>query len=229
MYTTHPHINTPDSDLTIWRYMDLWKFLDIIENNKLYLTRLDQFEDKFEGRIPIRNVRNLGNNSQLKKIDSYSDIALKTSTYVSSWSIETNETYPLWKIYSDYRTAVAIKTTVGNLIESISNNEQNQYLGKVNYVKPKGKYLFKGNFFQLALDKREYFMFENEVRIITTLSGANYDELLKLPLGLKINIDANKLIEEIYLAPLADDNLKSLIELKLKEININKDVRFSDI
>ncbi|MBN1639089.1 MAG: hypothetical protein JW866_08985 [Ignavibacteriales bacterium] len=229
MYTKHKHISTPVNDTIIWRYMDLWKFLDIIENNKLYLTRLDQFEDKYEGRIPKRITKNLEENNPLKKTDDYSEYAFKKSTYVSSWNIEQNETYPLWKIYSDYKTAVAIKTTIKRLIDSISNNERNQYIGKVNYLKPEGSYIFRGNLFQLALDKRDYFIFEKEVRIISTLPSENTEELFKLPKGFKIDIDSDKLIEEIYLAPLADDNLKALIELKLKELNLNKLVKLSDI
>lgn len=229
MYKEHPSIVTPHRDLKIWRYMDLWKFLDIIDNKKLYLARADTFEDKFEGRIPINKVSELIDGHPLKSIDNFSEGTLKKSSYISCWSSQQEETYPMWKIYSDYRGAVAIKSTVGNLIDSISDDEGDQHIGKINYVNPKGDYSFKGNALQLFFEKRDYFLFENEIRIITTLPYKDGRELLELPFGTKINIIPKKLINEIYLAPLADENFKNLIELKLRDINLDIRVSYSEV
>lgn len=209
--------------------MDLWKLLDILDSNKLYLSRADTFEDKFEGRIPNRNIRNLIEGDPLKNIDDFSKLSLKKSTYISSWSSEQNETYPLWKIYSNFESAIAIKSTVGDLIDSISENEGSQYIGSINYVSQDEKYIFIGNTFQLFFEKRNYFLFEKEIRLITELQYDDYIELLKLPLGTKLNIDYKKLINGIYLAPLANESFKKLIELKLKDINLEVKVSFSNI
>lgn len=35
----------------IWRYMDLTKFLDLILNKKIYMRRIDKFDDPYEGFI----------------------------------------------------------------------------------------------------------------------------------------------------------------------------------
>ena len=90
-------------------------------------------------------------------------------------------------------------------------------------------YNYYGNTYQFFFEKREYFKFENEARIVTSLRYNDSKELLLLPEGIKINIDLDELIDEIYLAPKADQNFKSLIELKLSSLNLNKTVRFSDI
>ena len=229
MYKEHEHINTPKRDTVIWRYLDLWKFLDIIDNRKLYMSRADTFEDKFEGRIPNRKVNDLQDGHPLKNLDGFSESSLKKSSYISCWCSEQDETYPMWKIYSDYRGALAIKSTVGDLIDSISENDRNQYIGKINYVNPKETYVFAGNTFQLFFEKRDYFVFENEIRIMTTLPYENGRELLELPLGTKLNVSPEKLINEIYLAPLADQNFKNLIELKLKDIKMEIPVSYSDV
>lgn len=229
MYNEHPNIETPDRSLKIWRYMDLWKFLDIIDNRKLYMSRADTFEDKLEGRIPIKKVNKLEDGHPIKNLDGFSESSIKKSTYISCWCGEQEETYPMWKIYSDYRSAIAIKSTVGNLIDSISENARDQYVGKIKYVNPEETYIFKGNTYQLFFEKRDYFLFENEIRLLTSLPYENGRELLELPAGTKLEIEPETLIDEICLAPLADKNFKKLIELKLADIRLNKPVNFSDV
>ena len=100
--------------------MDLWKFLDMLDNETLYLSRADKFKDTFEGRIPIRKVRQLDKDDFLKRLDDFSESSLTKSTYISSWTAEENETFPLWKIYSDYCTAVGVKTTVQKIMRKHS-------------------------------------------------------------------------------------------------------------
>lgn len=39
-------------DTKIMRYMDFAKFISILENKELYLTRADKFEDPLEGSLP---------------------------------------------------------------------------------------------------------------------------------------------------------------------------------
>lgn len=226
MFKEHSSINTPPSNQEIWRYMDLWKFLDIIDNSRLFLSQARHFEDKLEGRFPVS--KRIPPDHDLKQIDSFAERFLKYTHYINCWSLEKYETYPLWKIYSDYRTAVAIKSTIGDLIASISEDEKDQYIGKISYVDPNGKYYFDGNIFQFFYEKRNYFGFEKEVRLITILDQ-DQKEILDLPPGISIKIKPEVLIKEIKLAPLADQSFKKLIELKLSSCNLNIPVTFSDI
>ena len=82
MYKSHEHINTPQRGLVIWKYMNLWKFLDILDCKKLYLSRADFFEDKFEGRIIAKNINKLSDDDPLKVIDNFSESSLKKSPYL---------------------------------------------------------------------------------------------------------------------------------------------------
>jgi hypothetical protein len=135
MYTKHPSINTPHLDSPIWRYMDLWKFLDIVYSQKLYCSRADLFEDKFEGLIGNNFISSLNDNHDLRQINTLSNERLKKHTFISSWNHEKYETYPLWKVYTDYRTAISIKTTVGKLIQSLKREvKTEQYIGTVEYI-----------------------------------------------------------------------------------------------
>ena len=55
MYKEHNSFESIDDNKKIWRYMDFTKFIDILENEALFFTRSDRFEDKFEGTLPIAN------------------------------------------------------------------------------------------------------------------------------------------------------------------------------
>lgn len=229
MYKIHPEVKTPETSQEIWRYMDLWKFLDILDNSRMYLSQASQFEDKLDGRIPVHGIKSVGTEHPLKQIDSFAESSLKRSHYIGCWSSEAKETYPMWKVYSDYKTAVAIKTTVGDLIKSISEEEKNIYIGKINYINPHGSYQFRGNTLQFFFEKRDYFSFENEIRILTTLSYEDNRKLLELPPGIFIKTNSEILIKEIKLAPLAGDSFKKLVELKLSSMGLDIPVSFSEI
>ena len=41
----------PKDDSVIWRFLDLAKFISLLKEKALYLTRADKFEDQFEGAV----------------------------------------------------------------------------------------------------------------------------------------------------------------------------------
>lgn len=50
MITAHPSFVAPrDQHIRTWRYMDLVKFLWMLQNSALYFARLDCFVDPYEG------------------------------------------------------------------------------------------------------------------------------------------------------------------------------------
>ena len=56
-------------DTVIWRYMNLYQLVDIIENNRLFFCRADKFEDPFEGKrsLPSKEfLRELYHQMKLK-------------------------------------------------------------------------------------------------------------------------------------------------------------------
>ena len=52
MYKEVDGITPPDDRDTLWRYMSLEKFVNMLETKSLFFTRADKFEDPFEGFIP---------------------------------------------------------------------------------------------------------------------------------------------------------------------------------
>jgi hypothetical protein len=50
MYEQHPVFVTPTNlDIPLWRYVDLPKFLSMLQHDALHFARSDSMEDKFEG------------------------------------------------------------------------------------------------------------------------------------------------------------------------------------
>ena len=45
-------IGQPEDTDTVWRYMSFEKFADILATESLFFTRVDRYDDKFEGYVP---------------------------------------------------------------------------------------------------------------------------------------------------------------------------------
>lgn len=119
-------------DMYLWKYLDLHKFLSLIISKSLHLTRLDKFEDKREGILPIQllyqiqkkamdehpvfdsmrsimTIDNLGGTmnkieDELQKIQRFN--------FASCWVIGRRETesVAMWNLYSDPKSlAIRIK------------------------------------------------------------------------------------------------------------------------
>lgn len=43
-----------DTNSTVWRYMDLWKFRFLLNHRALWMSRLGILEDQFEGTLPAK-------------------------------------------------------------------------------------------------------------------------------------------------------------------------------
>lgn len=53
MYKRHTHFHSlSNEDAVIWKYMDIFKYLNLIETASLYFMRVDKYEDKYDGFMP---------------------------------------------------------------------------------------------------------------------------------------------------------------------------------
>jgi hypothetical protein len=49
MIIEYKHAEMPADDDTVWRYMGLDKFADLLRRRKMYFRRIDLLDDQFEG------------------------------------------------------------------------------------------------------------------------------------------------------------------------------------
>ena len=110
----------PSNDTIIWRYMGLDKFLDLLLNDSITFTRASIASDKNEIKWIIKNLEEtdeykLHSEGALKHIE-----ILRDTSFISCWAMKERDTRALWGTYLDHsKQGVAIKTTVGKLLDSV--------------------------------------------------------------------------------------------------------------
>lgn len=198
----------------LWRYMDLSKFISLIEKNALWLARADTFKDKHEGRFPDDMRKTIekayeefddNDNSVVKDADDFQDY-LRKNTFISCWHKNFDENMVMWEIYGRDTNALAIQTTVGNIKNSLDSSKllgHSLILKNVNYLQAdeiSGVLPYEECFFI----KRPHFSFEEEVRIsLDTYSP--HSPTKKTPYEYDLLVNINGLIEKILIHPDSPD------------------------
>ncbi|MCT4612162.1 MAG: hypothetical protein N4A47_02180 [Clostridia bacterium] len=185
-------VDNIDREEVVWRYMDLFKFVSMLENNALFFTKASIFDDDFEGSLPKINHANRKHlyNEKYNRVSELNK-ALKEFTCVSCWHLDTHESEAMWKLYSDNKMGIAIKTTMGNLIDCFKAVEDDIYLAKVRYVDYENDYINIDEDRELYYYKRDIYESENEIRLV---HSKNEDMVY----GHFIECDLNKMINEVY-------------------------------
>lgn len=240
MYTEHPafHLQQKPDNLIVWRYIDLWKFEDLVNTGELYMASIDKMGDQLEFRVPekikqnfVEHVRQKKGDTDAKALENALNLPERSrkEIYLSSWNNQINESFALWNIYTSSKTAVAIKSTVDRLKSAFHIEEEHtQYIGNITYHDGT-KYAFEGNIFGPAMYKWNYYEFENEVRIMTMYSANGFEALKTHPEGIRPKVDLDMLIDSIYLAPNATEAEFQHIDRLLKKHGLKKDIYISGI
>lgn len=132
----------------LWKYLDFHKFIDLISNKTLHFTRLDQFEDPFEGvseelinerycwkdTPEEHNMQHLGKdvaklmaNQANSKIAQYKKESEKfqKSQFVNCWNKLERESMAMWNLYSN-SNSIAIKLYGKKFIDNLKTLIENQ-------------------------------------------------------------------------------------------------------
>ena len=122
-------VKYPSEDAFLVKYLDLTKFISLLQKESLFFCRLDKLEDKFEGTTAKRNfenrvlverrmrkvMRTMSSYAMVEKTDPNNEESiqqsvqeqyefennLKSITCVNCWNYGDVESAALWKIYSD--------------------------------------------------------------------------------------------------------------------------------
>ena len=125
----------------IWRYLDLPKFVSLLQTRRLYLARGDRFDDPFEGSLTLPDQARrdyLLSLAQKQGIDAERMAqkvipTLKKKTFIQCWHISDHESIAMWKIYSARGVGIALQTEVGRLVKSIGEAPVKVSMGPVQY------------------------------------------------------------------------------------------------
>ncbi len=191
---------------SIWRYMDLSRFLKMVHGGSLWFSRADEFDDVFEGSISetTRQVVKYGPDVTPEMIEHFNRLHLwrKQWTFVSCWHQSERENALMWSAYA--RQGVAIRTTYAKLSEQLPSNA---FLAPVMYRDFAKEPVPEGTQIRYFV-KRHYFKDEQEVRAVVIDAPANEqgtEDLQKSnpDLGRAISMQLSSLLDSIICRPFA--------------------------
>ena len=252
MYEKHPVFEPPDDEnIKIWRYLDIPKFLWLIEKKSLYFSRCDLLGDPFEGSLPsssnqvIFKAYDKKEYAKLFKIDEKDDpeppssqILWRNDCYICSFHMNEHESAALWSIYARAKQGVAIQTTFKKLVDSLKSYKISPvFIGKMKYIDYTRETIDLSNSFLPILYKRKSFEHERELRAVSMpidelyvpVSPERKERKPNPPEGVSIPIDVDCFIERIYLAPTTKSWIKELLEAIIKKNGIEKPLEQSGL
>ena len=212
-----------EPDTLLWRYTDLAKFLQLLEEKTLFFARADKFDDAFEGasglatrekkwdafyldyfRDVVRTPPPGGEPMPEDAVEQNAQRLLasirrmavddRRRTFVSCWHANSGESEALWRLYCPLGSSgVVVRTTAARLLGALDPSAQIK-LGRVQYVDFRESF---AGFHDRIFWKRKSLSHEAEVRAVC---AGNLGE--DLP-GLPVSVDLSILLERIVPSPFA--------------------------
>ena len=215
-----------DKETVIWKYMDIWAYLDLIKRKSLHFTRLDKFisDDPSEGLATYQYIkcffpaltRGMAKEEKQKFIRTELDRKIDARRFyaVSCWNMNINENMAMWNMYASKDFGLAIKTTIEKLTEELENSQELPIMiGKILYQDRTSKRLdyiaFHDHHFFI---KNPHYEYEKELRILIDRqpskppeagkdwSSEKADDTIN-DSGVSIPIQLESMIDEIRLSP----------------------------
>ena len=247
------------SDLTdsnkIWRYIDLYKFMDVLETNSLFFSRIDKLGNDFEGYYQdsqlVGNVLDLRLVKDIDKLDINNppkeairlnvameenfenqlrefSIHQRQTTFVNCWYRNEYDSHSQWRIYG--KNGIGLQSTFEKLKRSLNKTTKSIHIFPVYYIDYDKDKIPMGNSFFPLMHKPIHFESEKEIRAILYYFP-NEKNIIenREKYGEKVEVDLDILIENIYLDPDAPNWYIELIEKILKKYGLVKSVKKSKI
>ncbi len=242
-YTNH-HVHSytiPAPDAKLWRYLDLAKFLSLLESSSLYFTRLDHFQDPFEGALGSKRneaswaTKELEWKKKWRKVsisknDCFNDTELqelaeqdfkkyrenikkfRKQNYVNCWHQSDYESEAMWQLYTrDSQQGVAIQTTFERLYQALPLTPY-AHFGMVKYI--------NYNEYNNGNSKNTFQPFDAPWYKRESFAHEKEFRIIVeddregcfLDWSKTIKVDLNLLIENVYISPEADQWFAELVK-----------------
>lgn len=236
-------IKPKEQNQKIWRYIDFTKLVDLLNSESLYFTRLDRFNDIFEGsvplktaeyrRIPIRQVIVDGieiESSQDVKHHEESEKKYRENYGVNCWHMNDHESAAMWKLYLKSNEGIAIQSNYTRLNNVLKKSKFDFFIGTVNYIDYENDNIIFENSFMPIVHKRKSFLHENELRAIIPIEApGNYNKINLQSGGCKIKINLTDLVENIFISPDSPKWMTDLVSDTCKKFGYNFNIINSNL
>ncbi|CAN5588952.1 DUF2971 domain-containing protein [soil metagenome] len=237
MIISHKECLPPSNpNVAIWRYMDFPKFVDLLEQGRLYFARQDQLGDPFEGALSDASVELLRVWDEQNPVQTVTgepshhilarDVYRMNSlcNYISCWHMSEHESLAMWRVYSG--NGIAIRSTYRRLFDCLHESSQDVLISKVVYRDRRDVSQAEnfGNTMSPVVRKGMSYEYERELRAFFqrvppawTSGSFPYDAYKdELDKGIGIEVDLSSLIEKVYVAPGRPQWFKDLVGKVLK-------------
>lgn len=245
MYEAHPVFAQPDDEtVKVWKYMDFTKFVSLIDSRRLYFTRVDKFDDPFEGSWPRVNVLARGEIPEdippegreafARAMENMGQINKRWPKYsaMNCWHMNEHESAAMWKLYLKSDEGIAVQSRYEKLRDCLIDDEK-VLLGMVKYLDYEVEGIDPRNILSAFVHKRKSFEHEREVRALIMKWPEGEEELdfsrETIGDGLKIRVDIERLIERIYVAPSAPDWFAELVSAVIQRYGYEFEVIHSKL
>jgi hypothetical protein len=223
--------------MIIKRYLNFEKFVYLLKEG-LFCPKSSLFEDQWEGLIapPLESLDSDDINNFAKA---------REWIYVSSWHMEPDESYAMWKIYGEHEFSVCVETSPTKIDVLFQNDNSGlaSYSCKVEYHKPSNEFKFptgtvlreheasvKG-LWKYATNhyiKHNAYAFEQEYRAIIIDNNFNLDLRNTLP-GKTLKINPMEIIEAVIISPRAPDWFSNIVQDILIKYGVDVKVKKSKL
>lgn len=207
------HFPQPDDQETLWRYLETYKFKDLLESKTLYLCQVSKLEkiDPNEGlmnRLQLESLRRYlrEDEAQLQNFVSFHEHT-RQRAWVTCFSLGQFEEVYMWERFSKsgLNEGVAIKTNYQKLKHAVAESpEANEtYMAKVRYEETE---YMPWKIGYLLYQKLPRFSDEREMRICVCNRELELDaqecskEFYRLP------VNVTRLVQQIYIHPNASES-----------------------
>lgn len=235
MYKDDPSLGKPENpEAKIWRYMDLWKLLDMVTTSSLHLTRVDCLDDQLEGSWEPSGAfdayKSYGED-YVKQLKYWQKVG-RTIGAVNCWHVSESESNDMWELYTSKDNGVAIQSTYGDLLcEMKEINNRVCTIGLMKYIDHKedkfegvDKGTF-GTFLDWFVYKDKTFAHENELRVLLLAMGDKDKPAEPIPIeGVKLQVKLERLIKSIRLRPNSQNWKRDLLRKLLSDYKISAEV-----
>lgn len=234
MYSDHPNLTPPPEDAVIWRYMDLAKFLALLERRALFFARMTALRDPFEGQLTrpaverMRAMPSTHPEAEHKRLSQIVEHNLGTASRapelicVSCWHENPVESAAMWELYIPSGQGIAVRSTFSKFKASFTSPKPDVWGGLIRYVDYESFDVDSSNLFNSGILKRLSFEHEREFRGFVLEGGPSTT-------GVEVPVEVEMLVELVLVSPASPPWYADLIGEVSKRYSLTAPVLQSEL
>jgi hypothetical protein len=235
----HPSFLAPAEDVMLWRYLDLAKFVSMLESQALFFARLDTQPDPFEGSLPQRDGTDLdfgeltpggldvGRAREFVRLHRESLATFRPRALISCWHMNDYESMAMWDLYAQSGSGIGIRSSSHRLIRSLESAAGDPptaraFMGVVRYIDYNTTLVLPNTALDFLTFKRTSFAHERELRVVVLSTNPVVG-------GQNIACNLDSLVDEIFVSPAAPGWFRDAAQAVVDRFGLRRKVRQSDL